>query len=49
MEEKDNITVEYGNEDLKSLLSELIKEKFVEVLNKEKEKREEIYLHLTKI
>lgn len=35
MEEKDNITVEYGNEDLKSLLSELIKEKFVEVLNKE--------------
>ena len=35
MEEKDNITVEYGNEDLKSLLSELIKEKFIEVLNKE--------------
>lgn len=35
MEEKDNITVEYGNEDLKSLLSELIKEKFAEVLNKE--------------
>lgn len=35
MREEENVIVEYGDEELKVLLSEVIKEKFIEMLNNE--------------
>lgn len=35
MREEENVIVEYGDEELKVLLSEAIKEKFIEMLNNE--------------